>query len=468
VYGNSDVETPHLRNLANDGVRYDRHFCPFPICTPSRYSLLSGKPVHEHEGWTNHSTLNPEVQTLPKELLKHGYTTSACGKMHFTPTYLDVGFQRMKLCEQLGPGRWDDDYHRYLMEKNEIDFLDILDQRPEYRRYATEEYWRRFGSMPTNLREEDTSTAWIGRQALDELESWGGGEPNFLMVGFRGPHHPFDPPGEWLERYNEDELELLPGWTDRLPERDASYGSGHFDYSDLTPAGLRKVMAHYYASISHIDSYVGKMIETLKRRGLYDRTMIIYTSDHGEYMGFHHMLLKGNYMYDPVMRIPLVIKYPENRDAGTADSTLSMNTQMPATILKTLGLPEQPELGRSPLDTPRSYVFAHAEEGKWGMVRSECYKLLRNNDSGERLLFDLRNDPFELEDISDTSEMEELMEEMTAALTRWQGGERPRVRVYLDENAPIAPAHNARPGSPELREPLIRYYADRFRAELKG
>jgi arylsulfatase A-like enzyme len=185
-------------------------------------------------------------------------------------------------------------------------------------------------------------------------------------------------------------------------------------------------------------------------------------------MGFHHMLLKGNYMYDPVMRIPLVIKYPENRDAGTADSTLSMNTQMPATILKTLGLPEQPELGRSPLDTPRSYVFAHAEEGKWGMVRSECYKLLRNNDSGERLLFDLRNDPFELEDISDTSEMEELMEEMTAALTRWQGGERPRVRVYLDENAPIAPAHNARPGSPELREPLIRYYADRFRAELKG
>ncbi|MDZ7794538.1 MAG: sulfatase-like hydrolase/transferase [Spirochaetia bacterium] len=344
VYGNPDVMTPNIESLANDGVVYGNHFCPYPICTPSRYSLLSGKYVHQHEGWTNHSTLRPDIHTLPRELNKLGYKTSACGKMHFTPTYLDVGFQNMKLCEQLGPGRWDDDYHRYLMSKNKIDLLDLMDQHPDFRQHAPEEYWESFGALSSNLDEKDTSTGWIGRQAVEAIDTWED-DQNFLMVGFVQPHHPFDPPQEWIDAYSEKKLSILPGWTESFLPRDLSHAKGHFNYEGLTPEKLRKVMAYYYASISQIDFYVGKMIQALKQKGLYDQTMIIYTSDHGEYMGFHHMLLKGNHMYDPIMRIPLVIKYPENSNFGTKNNTLSTNTEIPATIIKSLHLPENPELG---------------------------------------------------------------------------------------------------------------------------
>ena len=112
--GHPDVRTPHLDRLAGDGVRYRNAYCTFPVCTPSRYSLLSGLHVRQHAGWTNRCTLAPGIDTFPRALRRAGYRTAAVGKMHFTPTYLDVGYDRLELAEQDGPGRYDDDYHREL------------------------------------------------------------------------------------------------------------------------------------------------------------------------------------------------------------------------------------------------------------------------------------------------------------------------------------------------------------------
>jgi len=97
AYGNPDIQTPNIDALAQDGVLYEASFCPFPVCTPSRYSLLSSQYVHQHLGWTNHSTLPNGIPTFPKVLRANGYSTKAVGKMHFTPTYLDVGFDEMIL-----------------------------------------------------------------------------------------------------------------------------------------------------------------------------------------------------------------------------------------------------------------------------------------------------------------------------------------------------------------------------------
>lgn len=117
AYGNRDVKTPHIDGLAADGVRYDLSFCAFPVCTPSRYSLVSGLLPQDHGGLSNGSTLAPEIETFPKILQVAGYRTKAIGKMHYRPTYLDVGFSEMELSEQAGAGRWDDDYHRDLMRR---------------------------------------------------------------------------------------------------------------------------------------------------------------------------------------------------------------------------------------------------------------------------------------------------------------------------------------------------------------
>jgi arylsulfatase A-like enzyme len=111
AYGNPNVQTPSIDALAADGIRFENSFCPFPVCTPSRYSLLSSQYVRQHLGWTNHCTVPPGIPTFPRLLRDAGYRTKAVGKMHFTPTYLDVGFEEMLLAEQDGPGRFDDDYH---------------------------------------------------------------------------------------------------------------------------------------------------------------------------------------------------------------------------------------------------------------------------------------------------------------------------------------------------------------------
>lgn len=193
AYGNREIATPNIDALAEDGVRFTNSFCPYPVCTPSRYSLISGLYVHEHRGWTNHSTLPPEIETFPAILRRAGYRTKAVGKMHYTPTYLNVGFEEMILAEQNGPGRWDDDYHRALHTQGLIDRNDLEDQESEYRRNARPEYWETFGALPSNLPKQYHSTEWIGERANETLQHWGPSD-QLLAVSFIKPHHPFDPP----------------------------------------------------------------------------------------------------------------------------------------------------------------------------------------------------------------------------------------------------------------------------------
>ena len=206
AYGNPDVKTPDIDRFAKDGVRYTSSFCAFPVCTPSRYSLLSGRYVHEHAGWDNRSTLAPEIATFPRIFRTAGYRTKAVGKMHFTPTYLDVGFDELLLAEQDGPGRWDDDYHRYLMRLGLFDRNDLEDQLAEYRQRAPQQYWTHFGAMVSNLPEAQHSTTWIADRAVEALRSWKPGERHLLMVGFIKPHHPFDPPAPWHTMYDPQKL----------------------------------------------------------------------------------------------------------------------------------------------------------------------------------------------------------------------------------------------------------------------
>ncbi len=251
AYDNKDVKTPNIDELAEQGVIYHNSYCPLPVCTPSRYSLLSGMYVHEHKGWTNHSTLDPDIETYPDVFRSAGYKTKAIGKMHFAPTYLDVGFEEMILAEQDGPGRWDDDYHRDLMKNDLVDIIDLVDQRKEYRNNASEEYWKSLGTIASNLPDEFYSTDWIANHAIETLENWDQ-TGNLLMVGFIKPHHPFDPPKKWADMYNPDELELLPGWIEESLSYDTEQNKGYFTNVELEESVLRKSMAYYYASITQI------------------------------------------------------------------------------------------------------------------------------------------------------------------------------------------------------------------------
>ncbi|NMB11461.1 MAG: sulfatase-like hydrolase/transferase, partial [Firmicutes bacterium] len=338
AYGNKDVYTPNIDSLAHDGMLFENCFCTSPLCTPSRYSMLTSLYAHQHRGWSNYATLSSGFSTFARALRKKGYSTKAVGKMHFAPTYLDVGFDELVLAEQNGPGRYEDDYHRYLKRKGLVDAIDLMDQVEEYRADAPAHYWESFGALESNLSDEDYSTTWIGEQAISAIEKWGE-TGNLLMVGFIKPHHPYDAPAEWNQMYDPDDLTVLPGWIESCLEQDLRKHPGTFPHTELTISKLRKVMAYYYASITQIDFHVGRMIKMLKEKNMYDNTMIIYTSDHGEYLGFHHLLVKKNYMYDPLVKIPLIIKYPDQQLAGTRSEALVTNLDIAPTILHQAGCP---------------------------------------------------------------------------------------------------------------------------------
>ncbi len=459
AYGNDDIQTPNLDLLAKEGVLYQNHYVTLPVCTPSRYSFLSGMDVQDHEAWTNHSTLKREIESFPDVLKNAGYHTKAIGKMHFAPTYLDVGFEEMILSEQDGPGRWDDDYHRDLMANNLIDRIDLEDQRHEYRKNAPVEYWESFGTAATGLPEKFYSTNWIANHSIETLENWDD-SGNMLMVGFIKPHHPFDPPQKWADMYNPETLQPLPGWIDKSISYDTEEHKGYFENTTLTEKALRKSMAYYYASITQIDYEIGRMIKVLKDKGLYDNTIIIYTSDHGEHLGYHHQILKGGFLYESIVKSPLIIKYPGSHIGGSINDKLISNIDIAPTILKTAGL-SLPETmtGHDLTDNTfnREYVFAHNWLGKQAMARSKKYKLIRNRE-GKSLFFDLEKDPSELINLYDNEKYKKEIKSHKDAIIKWQGKDSVFGTNFLDYSAPIINQPNVTTRNDGHRAKIIQYY----------
>jgi arylsulfatase A-like enzyme len=481
--GHPDVRTPHLDRLSADGVRYAEAFCPLPICTPSRYSLLTGLYPHQHGGWTNRSTLPPAIDTFPRALRRAGYRTAAVGKMHFTPTYLDVGYDRMALAEQHGPGRYDDDYHRALREAGLVPVVDLADQEEHLRPLAPASYWRTFGTARSDLPEEWHSTTWIGERALAELAGWSAEGGGLLHVSFVKPHHPFDPPAPWDELYDPLALSLLPGWTERVPTADLPYRHGYFDYGDqaLTEPVLRRVMAYYYASITQLDHQIGRLLDHLRTAGLYDDTLIIFTSDHGEYLGFHHLLLKNGPMYDPLVKVPLLVKFPAagaggERRGERSEALVSLVDLAPtvlaacatAELATTPGSPPLPGLDLADPAADRDCVFAENRTfGPVAMARTRTHKLLLSGDHDRApdALFDLASDPHELDNRIDGPGGARPLSELRAALTRWALFDTP-VPTYLDEDAAQIGAPNVPPPDPARRAEHRAHFEVRVRRAL--
>jgi arylsulfatase A-like enzyme len=465
--GNPSIQTPNLDRLAQDALHFSHAFCPYPVCTPSRYSFLTGLPVRAHGGWSNRCTLAPGIETFPRRLRRAGYRTEAIGKMHFTPTRLDVGFDRLELSEQDGDGRFEDDYHRDLRDHGLFDLEDIVDQRREYRSRADSDYWETFGAQASNLPEAWHSTTWIGDRAVRRLEKWGSGG-NLLMAGFIKPHHPFDPPAPWDRMYNPERLNPPPGWTDEILPMDESHRAGYFPNDRLTRDSLRRVLAHYYATISHVDHQVGRMIETLKSRGLYDDTLIVFASDHGEYMGYHHLLLKGGPMYEPLVRVPLLVKLPGSEAGGERRDTLASLLDVAPMLLHRAGIEPSPGMGRPDLterSRVREWVFTEDRGGRALMARSRSHKLILSSEPGHSRFFALETDPYEREDRIDDPSLQSEIARHRDALAHWAMHEA-LPPTYLDTSAPAIPDAGIRSG--EYGTESMRDYFERKFSESRN
>ncbi|MCC6154286.1 MAG: sulfatase-like hydrolase/transferase, partial [Candidatus Hydrogenedentes bacterium] len=381
----------------------------------------------------------------------------------------DVGFQRMFLAEQDGDGRWDDDYHRELMQRELIDINDLEDQRREYRAHARKAYWETFGALPTNLPKDMHSTEWIGRKSLEVLKEWGVGG-NLLVTSFIKPHHPFDAVQGDAEGYDSTELSLLPGYTEQCFDHDLALNTGYFPNKDLTETRLRRVMAYYYATIEQIDRQVGAMMDVLKSKDLYDDALIVYVSDHGEYMGQHHMLLKGNYMYDSLARVPLIIKYPHRHRVGETLTGLVSLVDLAPTIVRSAGC--EPGAAMEGLDLAhdkkgREIVYAESGRGDQVMARTKTHKLMVSTKPKCEQLYDLALDPEELRNVYEEPRYMEVVRVLREKLSAWQGTA-PVPEPHLDMDAAQIAQANVPPKDLSQRRGVSEYYAKEATKYLPG
>ena len=417
--GNPDVQTPNLDALAAHGVNFPQTICQYPLCVPSRTTLMTGQYPAAHGVRDNRDVFPTDRPTLPRLLQQGGYKTASIGKMHFTPAHADYGFDHMMLAEQDGPGRYEDDYHAWLSAQGLRDDVDWWDQVK--RDEAPPEYWESFGAIPSNLSELHHSTTWIGNQAVRYIQKTR--PPFFLWVGFIKPHHPFDPPPEWADKYDPDALTLPCDWRCPVPEEDARHG-GHFDWRDMTEARFRKALAYYYATISQMDFQIGRILATLNSRG-HTNNVVVYSSDHGDYMGQHGLMLKGHaQLYDAVLRVPLLIAGAVGQRRGETDPSLVQLTDLAPTLLEAAGLrPAATMAGKSLL--PQLYrrgvalrPAAFSERGAIRVARGSRYKLVESSDGVFNALYDLHRDPGEWNNLHGDPSYRAIQAELSVGLAR--------------------------------------------------
>jgi arylsulfatase A-like enzyme len=171
----------------------------------------------------------------------------------------------------------------------------------------------------SNLAEKYPVTTWVGDQAVRFFQSTS--EPFFLWASFSKPAFPFDPPRGYAGLYKPKDLTLPPGYRSTLAEEDADVES-NFDLQAMGEPQFRKVLAYYYAAVSHLDKQVGRILATLTARGI-TNNLFVFCADHGDYMGEHGLILKdGAQVYDPVLRVPLIVAGKAGQRHGVVDASM--------------------------------------------------------------------------------------------------------------------------------------------------
>lgn len=417
--GHPAVQTPNLDWLAGDGARFRHAYSSTPSCTPARAGILTGQSPWHHGmlGYGRVALTYPHE--MPKMLRDAGYFTCAIGKNHFYPQRNAHGYQQTLLDES---GR-----------THSVDFRSdyrawFWSQEPNLDPDATGIGWNDCLAGEYALPEHLHPTAWTGDTAVRFLESYSSRQPFFLKVSFARPHSPYDPPARYMREFRNADIPEAASGAWAAPYEPRSSDEPSLWHGDLGPAQVRHSRQGYYGSIRFIDDQIGRMLETLHRRGFYQDTLILFVSDHGDMLGDHHHWRKC-YAYEGSARVPLLVRWPEGlvtADRGQVrDEVVELRDIMP-TFMAAAGL-EAPDSvdGRSLLDPLagkagdwRDFVdlehnICYSPRNHWNALTDGSWKYIYHALDGREQLFDLRADPGEERDLAASPPH-------TAALQRWR------------------------------------------------
>jgi len=347
----------------------------------------------------------------------------------------------MKLAEGKGQfirnGSPPDDYRQYLLDKGYDADLWKTWENPEYDEK---------GCVTFPLPEEDYIDVWTGTEGVKHLEQVEG--PFFSWVSFSGPHTPWDPPAPYDTMYDPDQIpmpsrrrgaleEKNPLWVDTIARTIPACPAGSINrdreggienaYNRFPDSQVRRMLAAYYGQITLIDKQIGRLIEVLEKCGVLDNTLIIFTADHGDYLGNNWAFFKHAAAYDSLARVPMLMRWPEAIAQGKTRDQLVSLVDLAPTILEAAGLAPEEEMdgvALQPLfkDEPAQWRDdLYMEAGLVNTLFTDDWKYLRYSQSGVEELYNRKSDPHDLHNVAskpDNAGRCEAMAERLAALLK--------------------------------------------------
>ena len=399
--GYSHMITPNLDRLVEEGCSYVNAHSANPVCMPARHDLLTGLPAKAH-GYFGNREAQPikdyGIPTLPRIFSENGYRTAAIGKMHFSPARAHHGYNEMYLMEEMPKCRQNDEYATYLKEQGLDNIQNIHGVRPH------------IYHIPQNsiMEEKYHGSTWVADKTIEWLDE-NEDKPFFLFSGWIQPHPPWSIPTEFDGIYENVELpeaiERSRQCLDNTLE-DSWYGD------DDTSLQKRKIREAYYTAITMVDKNIGRILDYLEEKGLMDNTVIIFTSDHGEMLqdkGYYSKELP----YEGAVRVPYIIRYPEKFDKGEIRKEFIDHLDIMPTCLDICGLKYNDDKYRLPGESlcekekkkDRTYQISASGflgNRRWVMCRNSNYKYVYNYCGGIEEMYDIKNDPSELNNLINT------------------------------------------------------------------
>jgi uncharacterized sulfatase len=397
AYGNDQVETPHLDRLAGRGTRFAHAYAQFPLCHPSRISLLAGRypeatGVFDNE--TDARIVLRDAAFLPEHFRRHGYRTARFGKIVHTEHKASIAWgEPLDLPATAGTeGAPALDLAAAMRERQ-------MPSPPGVRRLTGDR--RAVGWQAAEGEDAGQPDGRIARRAAAWLEAQHG-EPFFLAVGFNKPHPPFVAPRRYFDRYDPSSL-VLDDPSDPPPDIPAAALDFALVDSAMTEAQRRRATAAYYACISFVDTQVGLLLDALDRLALWEDTIVVLASDHGMHLGERGGLWRKLTLFEEALRVPLLVVVPGGTPGSVVVSPVELVDLYP-TLSELAGLAPPPGLQGTSLAAQLLDPQAPGRAAAYSVlglhpaalgrtVRTECYRYVAWPGDGQGELWDLVADP---------------------------------------------------------------------------
>ena len=444
-HGQSDVFrsdhpaiTPNVERLAAEGVDFTEAYCPAAHCCPSRASFMTGLMPSQHGVFNNvsnssaiHRGLAPGVTTFAEALADVGYQLTYCGKWHVSDETGpgDHGWRERNVTANCGSSEsrrhdpWWKGSSSEITEERGRPWGELV--TPGWGDY------RLFERLPDDTAPADEIVVTAGLDALEEYSKQSD-RPWCLFVGPIGPHDPYRVPGPFLDLYEPDTIPLPDSYRDRLHDKPNVYRRMREQLWDqLTEAEVRDAIRHYWAYCSYEDELFGQLLDVLDRTDSARNTLVLFTSDHGDYVGAHGLFLKGIPAFREAYNVPAIVRWPERVTApGRRISALVSLADFAPTFLDIADARgEAPMTGRTlaPFfadDTPRAWRTALATEmngvelyySQRALITARWKFVYNGFDFDE--LYDRATDPHELRNLAVEREFASVVEQLTSQMWR--------------------------------------------------